>query len=122
MANGEPDTLTVGFGRWRLGVTGSYVVLIVSLLLIGSINAASNLWSGWRIENRLEHVTEAQNAYLAAEFRLAQDERRELRRGQEVIARGQDRAACVLTMSPAERSAFRQSRQSFSRWCAWVDD
>ena len=107
---------SIGFGRFRLGATGTVGTILLMLGLVVGANA----WGAYLVQQELRYSIAEQTRLIFREIDRRGREHTEMQAALNGIERTQDRTACVLTMTPAERSVFRQSRQSFSSWCSWV--
>ena len=86
------------------GVSVKGVAVIVFLMWLAIV--ASNLYSGYRLEQAFTGVTVAMGG-----------QHREL-------ATASDRTACAVSLSPAERERFRQEYRpgAWSLWCPWIKE
>jgi len=105
------DSLAIGYGKFKIGATGTVVVFLLALALV----ITANLWGAEIIQRELTEASRAaqsertsNQAFIIAEFKM--------------LRLAQNRTTCILTMNEKERSAFRQSRDPYHRWCAWVED
>jgi len=109
--NGNGDRLALRWGSREVSARGLTSILVLGLLLGLSIIAGSNVYSARLI---IEAIKDQSHDLTADHDWL---------RGQhDIFANRQDRLACVVALSPEERSRFRADGAPgvWERWCAWM--
>ena len=120
MANGDGsnDTFSIGFGRARIGATGTVGIILIMLGLV----VAANFWGAFLISQELRAQTSEQTNLLIREHERRGKEHANLEAAMKVMNQAHDRTACMVALTPSERVEFRKSRDPFSRWCSWITD
>lgn len=86
------------------GVRARGIAVIFALCVIAII--ASNMYGVWRLEEALLRANGINT------------------KGHATISVGQERLACVVTMTMEQRERFRSEYRpgAFQRWCPWMTD